>query len=71
MIYKGIEFNVAQGIEFGIWKWSVTSGDNEKIGEAKTKPDAVMAAWRAIDQALGRPKQGFTIPRYAAGRTKK
>jgi hypothetical protein len=58
MIYKGIEFNVIQGIEPDIWKWSVSIGESAKIGQTKTKPDAVIAAWRTIDQALGRPKKG-------------
>jgi hypothetical protein len=54
MIYKGIEFNVVQGIEHGVWKWSVSIGDSEKLGQAKTKSSAVMAAWRTIDQALAK-----------------
>jgi hypothetical protein len=52
MIYKNIEFSVVQGIEPGVWKWSVSISESEvKIGQAKTKSDAVIAAWRAIDKA--------------------
>jgi hypothetical protein len=54
MIYKGIEFNVVQGIEPDVWKWSVSIGDSAKIGQTKTKPDGVIAAWRTIDQALAK-----------------
>jgi hypothetical protein len=50
MIYKGIRFNIIQGIEPGVWKWSVsTSQGDAKNGQSKTKPNAVIAAWRAID----------------------
>jgi hypothetical protein len=59
MIYKDIEFGVVQGIKPGVWKWSVSINDREKIGQAKTKSDAVMAAWRAIDKALEPKKNGF------------
>jgi hypothetical protein len=51
MIYKGIEFSVVQGIEPHVWKWSVSIGNSATTGQAKTKSNAVMAAWRAIDQA--------------------
>jgi hypothetical protein len=55
MVYKGIEFNIIQGIERDVWKWSVsTNGSQAKAGQTKTKPHAVMAAWRAIDKALER-----------------
>ena len=53
MIHKGIIFNIVQGIEPGVWKWSVSTNEGEaKTGQTKTKPDAVIAAWRAIDKAL-------------------
>jgi hypothetical protein len=50
MIYKGVNFNIVQGIEPGVWKWSVSTNEG-KTGQTKTKPDAVIAAWRAIDHA--------------------
>jgi hypothetical protein len=62
MIYKGIEFGIVQGIEHGVWKWSVSIGDSEKIGQAKTKPDAVIAAWRTIDKALEQKNGASRIP---------
>jgi hypothetical protein len=58
MIYKGVDFKIAQGIEPGVWKWSVSTNEsNAKTGQTKTKPDAVIAAWRAIDQSLVRKKR--------------
>jgi hypothetical protein len=61
MIYKGIEFSVVQGIEPGVWKWSVES--KVKLGQTKTKPDAVIAAWRAIDKALEPKKRPAAMVR--------
>ena len=53
MIYKGITFNVIQGIEPAVWRWSLSVGETDfKKGQTKTKPSAVMAAWQAIDKAL-------------------
>jgi hypothetical protein len=70
MIYKGIEFSVVQGIEPHIWKWSVSIGNSAKIGQAKSKPDGVIAAWRTIDKTLAK-KHRLTISNYAAGSTTK
>jgi len=62
MIYKGINFNIVQGIEPGVWKWSASTSESEaKRGQTKTKPDAVIAAWRAIDQTLERKKRPAAI----------
>ena len=64
MIYKGSDFNIIQGITPGVWKWSVSSGGNRgKTGQTKTKPHAVVAAWRAIDQALEPKKTSVTAAR--------
>jgi hypothetical protein len=53
MIYKGFEFNIIQGIAPGVWKWSIsTGGSRGRTGQTASKPNAVVAAWRAIDQAL-------------------
>jgi hypothetical protein len=53
IIYKGFGFNIILGIKPGIWKWSVlTGGSPGKTGETKTKPNAVVAAWRASVHAL-------------------
>jgi hypothetical protein len=53
MIYRGITFNVIQGIEPAVWKWSLSINETAfKKGQTKTKPNAVVAAWQAIDKAL-------------------
>jgi len=63
MVYKGIEFNIIQGIKPGVWKWSVsTSRGKAKNGQSKTKPNAVIAAWQAIDIILA-PKK-IKSPRF-------
>jgi hypothetical protein len=61
MIYKGFEFNIIQGITPGVWKWSIsTGGSRGRTGRTETKPNAVVAAWRAIDQALEPKKTSAT-----------
>jgi hypothetical protein len=62
MIYKGIEFNIIQDIEPGVWKWSVSTSQEAKNGQSKTKPNAVIAAWQAIDIILA-PKK-IQSPRF-------
>jgi hypothetical protein len=58
MIYKGITFNVIQGIEPAVWRWSLSINETDlKKGQTKTKPSAVIAAWQAIDKALLEPKK--------------
>jgi hypothetical protein len=64
MIYKGVDFNIAQGIEPGVWIWSLSTNEiKAKTGQTKTKPDAVIAAWRAIDQMLLRKSRTASIVR--------
>ena len=64
MIYKGTEFSVVQDIEPHVWNWSVSIGNTAKTGQAKSKPDAVIAAWRTIDLAL---RRSLTVPGSVAG----
>jgi hypothetical protein len=54
MEYRGVEYTVVQGIERGVWKWSVSLGDPKmiKVGQAKNKQDAVAEVERAIDRRL-------------------
>jgi hypothetical protein len=60
LAYKGIEFNIIQDIKPGVWKWSVsTSAGESKNGQSKTKPNAVIAAWQAIDKVLAPKKMHF------------
>ena len=65
MEYRGIEYKIIQGIERGVWKWSVSLGDPKiiKVGQAKNKQDAVAEVERAIDRALARKKLPIVLSR--------
>ena len=65
MEYRGVEYTVVQGIERGVWKWSVSLGDPKmiKVGQAKNKQDAVAEVELAIDRALARKKLRIVLPR--------
>jgi hypothetical protein len=65
MEYRGIEYKIIQGIERGVWKWSVSLGEPKiiKVGQAKTKRDAVVAVEHAIDKVLARKKLSIVLPR--------
>jgi hypothetical protein len=53
MEYRGIEYTVVQGVECGIWKWTVLLGKNiSKSGQAIGKPEAVAQATRLISKSL-------------------
>ena len=64
MEYRGVEYTVVQGIERGVWKWSVSLGDPKmiKVGQAKNKQDAVAEVERAIDRALAQKKLRIALP---------
>jgi hypothetical protein len=64
MEYRGVQYTVVQGIERGVWKWSVSLGEPKiiKVGQAKTKQDAVAAVEHAIDRALARKKLRIALP---------
>ena len=65
MEYRGVEYTVVQGIERGVWKWSVSLGDPKmiKVGQAKNKQDAVVAVEHAIDKVLALKKMPIVLPR--------
>ena len=65
MEYRGIEYKIIQGIERGVWKWSVSLGDPKmiKVGQAKNKQDAVAEVERAIDKVLARKKLSIVLSR--------
>jgi hypothetical protein len=52
MRYRGVEYTVVQGIERGVWKWSVYVEGMIVTGNEQTRPAAVTAAEKAIDRAL-------------------
>jgi hypothetical protein len=60
MKYRGVEYTVVQGVERGIWKWTVLLGkDISKTGQAIGKP--VAQATRVISKALV-PKSQRLVP---------
>ena len=52
MEYRGVRYNVIQGIERRAWRWSVSIEDVVLGGETGTRADAIEAAERAIDKAM-------------------
>jgi hypothetical protein len=52
MQYKGAEYRVVQGIDRGLWKWSVSVAGMVLTGQEETRPAAIAAAEKAIDRAL-------------------
>jgi len=50
--YRGVEYTVVQGIERGVWKWSVNAEGRIVTGNEQTRPRAVTEAEKAIDRAL-------------------
>ena len=50
MEYQGIRYNIIQGIERHVWRWSVTMEGILATGQAETRSDAIAAAERAIDR---------------------
>jgi hypothetical protein len=53
MEYRGSHYTVVQGIERGLWKWSASVAGVLVAGKAETRSEAVSAAQKAIDRALG------------------
>jgi hypothetical protein len=53
MEYRGIDYSVVQGIERGVWKWSVNLDKSHiKSGQKDSKQAAISAAWCLIDKTL-------------------
>jgi hypothetical protein len=52
MEYRGFEYTVVQGIERGVWKWSVSVKGVVVMGQRPTRSEAVTEAEKAIDRAL-------------------
>jgi len=63
MEYRGVEYSVAQGIEFGTWKWSTSLDKSIHTLHAKSRQDAVRAVEQRIDDALAPKKQRLVKPR--------
>jgi hypothetical protein len=64
MEYRGVEYNIVQGVERGKWIWSLSLNTNIKTsGQVGSKPAAVTVAERAIDRALDPKKRRLVPPR--------
>src|SRR5258706_1043623 len=48
MEHRGVEYRIIQGIQRGIWKWSVETEPGTKSGISDSKDAAMAAAKRAI-----------------------
>jgi hypothetical protein len=58
MRYRGIEYNVLQGIERSTWIWTVRLEDGRvKSGSERSRTEAFNRAEHAINIALAPPKQ--------------
>jgi hypothetical protein len=51
MEYQGLQYTVVQGIERGVWKWSVSVDGVLLRGETETRWAAIAAAQKTIDRA--------------------
>jgi hypothetical protein len=61
MEFRGVEYTVVQGIERGLWKWTMTRGTTiTRSGRARSKLGAVDEAEHAIDVVLA-PKKRLTL----------
>ena len=62
MEHRGVEFRIMQGIKPGDWKWSVETETGTKSGRSDRRDAAVIAAKRAIDNALDPKKRKLSPP---------
>jgi hypothetical protein len=62
MEHRGVEYRIIQGIQRGIWKWSVETEPGTKSGISDSKDAAMAAAKRAIDNALDPKKRKLAPP---------
>jgi hypothetical protein len=61
MEHRGVEYRIIQGIQRGLWKWSIETETGTKSGASDSRGAALAAAKRAIDSALD-PKKRKLIP---------
>jgi hypothetical protein len=62
MKYRDIEYSVVQGMERHVWKWRASVAGLVITGQAAIKSEAVNAAEKAIDRALGLKKVRLIQP---------
>jgi hypothetical protein len=54
MEHQGIEYTVVQGIERGVWKWSVSVAGMVVTGQEETRSEAIAMAEKAINRSRKR-----------------
>jgi hypothetical protein len=57
MEHRGVEYRILQGIQRGLWKWSVETETGTKFGTSGSRDAAMNAAKRMIDIALNSKKR--------------
>ena len=66
MEYRGKKYTVVQGLERGVWRWTIELDENTtKSGEAKTQAAALTAVVMLIDKA--RRLSGNDEPAHPVG----
>ena len=66
MEHRGVEYRIIQGIQRGLWKWSVETETGTKSGTSDSKDAAMTAAKRAIDKRARSQKTKALNPLFAA-----
>ena len=62
MEYRDIPYTVVQGIERGVWKWSISVEGMILTGQEKSRLEAVAAAEKAIYRAITLKKVRLVPP---------
>lgn len=61
--YRGIEYNLLQGIRPRSWRWEIVlPQEGTKAGQSPSKLDAIRAAERTIERTLNPPKKRLVPP---------
>jgi hypothetical protein len=62
MEHRDVEYTVTQGIERGVWKWSVSVEGMIVSGQKQTRQEAISAAEKSIDRAISLKKARLVPP---------
>jgi hypothetical protein len=62
MEYRRKQYSVVQGLEGGLWKWSVNFDGHGKSGKSPSRPAGIKAAEHEIDRALAPKKRRLCRP---------
>ena len=61
MEYRGKQYSVLQGLEGGMWKWTIDLNGHTRSGSAPSRAAGINAAERAIERLLA-PKKRRLVP---------